>query len=161
MISKPFGRGFFNRRRLAPLLLAVSLGANIFLAGWWISLEASGDLLCPNLPQPRPAPEMISERIAAALPKADGELLRRTVAEQRDRMDEAHAAYLDTFARLRDIVAANLLDEAAMRSALSELRVRQQTERFLLGDAITDALVRMSPEGRKAFVDTRLGGSAR
>lgn len=150
-----------RRQRRQAFLLVASLCLNLFGVGWWLTVESTGTLLCPNAPQPHPAPQVVAERIAAALPKADGERLRRIVAERHDRMSQSHAAYMDAFTRLRNIVGSDPFDESAMRATLKDLRERHQEERQILGEAITDSLVEMSLEGRRAFVNTRMGGSAK
>ncbi len=145
-----------HRRRgtYTPLLLTLSFGLNLFLIGWGITQGLSK----PDGTKPDPAPEVVAETIARALPSADGNLLRQAMGDKRQDLQEARRNYLAAFEHLRDVIVTEPLDTDVLHDAVNQMRATRQTERVLFGDTIIDTLPRMSPQGRKAFVVTHMGG---
>jgi uncharacterized membrane protein len=145
-----------SRRRssTSSIVLALSLGLNLFFAGW----EITQNLAAPHYSRSDTAPEVVSEAIAGALPTADGNLLRRAVDDKRQPLEEARRRYLVALEHARQVISAEPLDEAALHDAVAQVRASRQAERVLFGDTIVSVIPRMSPQGRQAFVTTVMGG---
>lgn len=134
--------------------LALSLALNLFLLGW----AATEHFGASDYAKPDPAPEAVAGTIAADLPSADSDILRRALAEKRQVLDQARQRYLAAFDRLRQVIGADVLDQVAFNDALGEMRRSRQAERQIFGDMMADVITRMSPQGRQAFVKTHMGG---
>jgi uncharacterized membrane protein len=143
-----------RRNSARSILLAISIGVNLFLIGW----EVTQHLAAPTYAKPDPAPETVAEAIAGALPPADGELLRQAFSEKRQTLSEARRRYLLAVDHVRQVISAEPLDRPAFQEAIVELRASRQAERQIFGDTMQDVIPRLSPQGRRAFVATHMGG---
>ena len=141
-----------NRSRCRTLL-TLSLGLNLFLIGWVVTGSFPADCAKPD-----PAPETVAAEIAAALPQADRTLLLQAVAAQSPALLEARRSYLEAFNRLRAVIVTEPINPVDLRRAVADMRTTRQAERSLFGDTIVEALPKMSPQGRQAFVASHLGG---
>ncbi len=138
-----------------PLLLALSIGLNIFLAGWLIS----GALL-PH-PQtvtlPEPSPEVIIADVARALPPDDAALLRRNFTARRPAIDQARQTFLAALDRLAGTITRRPFDAAAFHQAADAMHAAHQTERTLFRATFSQTIPQMSDAGRAAFVSSHFG----
>ncbi len=143
-----------RRNGAGSIVLALSIGLNLFLIGW----EVTQHLGAPSYAKPDPAPETVAETIAGDLPPADGEVLRRAFGEKRQTLQEARRRYLVAVERVRQVLSTEPLDQEVFLAAIAELRTTRQAERKIFGDTMLDVIPRMSPQGRQAFVATHMGG---
>lgn len=143
-----------RRNGAGSILLALSIGLNLFLIGW----EVTQHLGAPTYAKPDPAPETVADTIADALPSADGDIVRRAFAEKRQSLQEARQRYLVAVERVRRVLSSEPLDREAFQEAITQLRATRQAERLIFGDTMRDVIPRMSPQGRQAFVATHMGG---
>lgn len=143
-----------RRNSAGSILLALSIGLNLFLIGW----EVTQHLSAPTYAKPDPAPETVAEAIASALPSADGDILRQAFAEKRQSLQDARQRYLVAVDRVRHVLSVEPFDQDAFREAITQLRTTRQAERLIFGDTMRDVIPRMSPQGRQAFVATHMGG---
>lgn len=143
-----------RRNSAGSILLALSIGLNLFLIGW----EVTQHLSAPTYAKPDPAPETVAEAIAGALPSADGDILRQAFAGKRQSLQEARQHYLAAVEHLRQILSAETLDREAFQETITQLRGTRQAERRIFGDIMLDVIPRLSPQGRRAFVATHMGG---
>jgi uncharacterized membrane protein len=145
---------FRRRRPVGAFLLLLSLGLNVFLLGW-----AATQYFAPSsCSKPDPAPEVVGESIAEALPAPDAALLRRALAEKQDALHQAREQYLAAVGRLRETLIADPFDSDAYQDAVTEVHASRQAERTLFGSTLAGVIPQMSHEGRKAFVASRLRG---
>lgn len=135
-------------------LLAVSLGLNLFFAGW----EVTQHFGPPPYAKPHPAPETVASAIADALPPADAGILRKAFAEKRLALQAARSEYLGEIAELRRIITAEPFDRDVFVQEMDRMRATRQSERLLFGDTMRDVIPQLSPQGRQAFVAAHMGG---
>ncbi|WP_158240569.1 periplasmic heavy metal sensor [Telmatospirillum siberiense] len=143
-----------RRNSVRSILLAVSLGLNLFLAGWEVTQHFGPS----PYSKPHPAPETVAEAIANSLPAGDADILRKAFVEKRPALQEAREEYLNELARLRSIITTEPFDRDAFDASMSRMRATRQTERLLFGDTMRDVIPRLSPQGRQAFVAAHMGG---
>jgi uncharacterized membrane protein len=143
-----------RRNSARSILLALSIGLNLFLIGW----EVTQHVGAPSYAKPDPAPETVAEAIAKALPAADSDVLRRAFAEERQTLQEARQRYLGAVEHARQVISTEPFDRDAFLAAITSLRATRQAERQIFGDTMQDIIPRMSPQGRRAFVATHMGG---
>jgi uncharacterized membrane protein len=93
-------------------------------------------------------PENAIGRLAARLPKADGELLWQTYREKETPILGAIAAAKAARARAFSVIAQPKLDAAALQAALKEAMDDGARARQLMAETLLEALQRMSPEAR-------------
>jgi hypothetical protein len=147
-------RSRHRRRATGPLILAISIGINLFLAGWAVTQY----LEPPAYSKPGVAPEVVAQAIVRALPAADGALLAGAFAEKREALDRARRNYLDALERLRQVILAERLDEAALQDRMRDVRQIRQTERQIFSDTMLEVIPKMSWQGRQDFVSSHMGG---
>lgn len=141
-------------KKRGSLPLALSLALNLFLVGWAVTQHFGES----QFAKPEPAPEVVAEAIAAALPAQDGDLVRRAFDAKRQQLQDARQRYLAAFDRLRRIISAETLDQRAFQDALVDLRAARQAERQIFGETMADVISHMSLQGRQTFVATHMGG---
>jgi hypothetical protein len=147
-------RSRYRRRAAGPLTLAVSLGINLFLAGWAVTQY----LEPPAYSKPGVAPEVVAQAIARSLPAADGALLAGAFAAKKDTLDRARHNYLEALERLRQVIRAEHLDETALQDRMRDVRQIRQTERQIFSDTMLEVIPKMSWQGRQDFVSSHMGG---
>jgi|GEM_PF-2337046 len=145
---------FRRRPRSGPLLLALSLGVNLFLVGWLATQSFS----TPKFDKFGVPPEKAAEAIAKTLPDSDGEILRHVISSRATQLNAARRDSQDAMKVLRETIVADPVDQTALRDAFDHMRATRQSERGLFADAIIDAIPQMSLEGRQAFIKTQMGG---
>ena len=88
------------------------------------------------------------QRLADALPPADGELLRDAVSRHRPEVREARRGYEAATQRVSTIAAATQLDEAALKEALAQLKASRIALLELRLRIFAEVVVTMSQAGR-------------
>lgn len=136
------------------ILLAISLGLNLFLAGW----EVTQHFAPAPYSKPPPAPETVADAIANSLPPNDAEILRKAFAEKRPALEAARQEYLGELANLRQVITADPFDPDVFVRAMDQMRATRQAERLLFSDTMRDVIPRLSAQGRRDFVATHMGG---
>lgn len=121
--------------------LPLSLALNVFL-GTVIVMHPR-----PHRPEP-PPPRQIAERIAAALPAADGAILLEVFAAHAEMIEHGHRQQHGTPERVRAALAAASFDPEAVRAAFDDHRAARQTMDDALAAIIIETASRISPEGR-------------
>ena len=143
----------FRRNKAASVLLALSLGLNLFLVGWL----ATQGLSPSHHDKFSVPPEKAAETIAKSLPAGDGEILRHVIEASAPQLNAAHRESQDAMRHLRETIVASPLDPVALRDAFEKMHMARQSERGLFGDAIILAIPQMTQEGRQAFIRNNLG----
>lgn len=143
-----------SRFRWMRLLLVVSLGLNLLVAGLLL-----GDALTGGGPGRGPRPvEMTLGPFARALDEGD----RRAILEDLRGHPDLRPLTREEFAAglqgIREVVQADPFESAAVLQALSEQSERINRSERAVQEALVEHLAAMSPEARKAFAD-RLGAA--
>jgi uncharacterized membrane protein len=128
-------------------LLLGSLALNLFFVGIAVAMFVR---------QPPPVDRSIStriERLAAALPDPDAEILRRNYQANRGAVDAARAAYENSRDSIRQALRREPFDAAAMRNAMTQTRTARQNFDQLLQNVIVAASGEMSQAGRSRLAD--------
>ncbi len=131
-------------------LLLGSLALNLFFIGIAIALAI------------RPAPPASMwdrdvfvrvERLAAALPPADGELLRGQMNANHDAIAKAQNDYHATRDTIRAALRQEPFDANAVQSAMAKTRAARQIYDQTLQGAVAAAAMQMSSAGRHVLAD--------
>jgi len=155
------GLSVSGRDRSSRWLLFVSLALNLFFIG------AGGALLMRGAEFGGAAETTIDrsvagriDRIAATLPREDGEKLRATYRANRVELDASNA----TYRRLQDLVRAALraqpFDVDALRTAMANMQQARQAYDRRLQDFFARFAAEISPAGRQKLADWRGGHPA-
>jgi uncharacterized membrane protein len=130
-----------------------SLGLNLFFIG----LVAA---LCVRLYVSPPAPAPIDrsasgriERMAAALPAADAQVIRAEYRAKAGPVDAAREEFEQSVEAIRQTFRAEPYDVEATRAAMAEARAAHRKFDVLLHDIIASAAAKMSASGRQNLAD--------
>ncbi len=140
----------FTERRSARWLLLGSLALNLFFIGIAIAMVIRG-------PAPPPSWDrnvfVRVDRIAATLPPADADILRGTINDTRQALDNAQNEYRASQDQIRTAMRAEPFQVDAMRAAMGRTRAARQGFDQIVQGAFADAAAKMSPAGRQALSD--------
>ena len=128
-------------------LLLGSLALNLFFIGIVVAMFVR---------QPTPVDRSIStriERLAAALPGPDADILRRNYQMNRSTVDGARATYENSRDAIRKALRNQPFDASAMREAMTQTRTARQNFDQLLQGVIVAAAGEMSQAGRNRLAD--------
>ncbi|MCF8477930.1 MAG: periplasmic heavy metal sensor [Pseudolabrys sp.] len=133
-------------------LLLGSLALNLFFIGIAIALAV-------RTPPPArtwdPNIFVRIERLAAALPPADGAILRGQTKANRDAIDQAQTKYHTNRDLIRESLRQEPFDAQAMRTAMANARAARQAYDQTIQSMFATAAIQMSPAGRRALADWR------
>ena len=93
------------------------------------------------------------ERLAAALPPADAEILRDRIKTNRETIERAQTKYRSAQNTIRQALRREPFDAEAMRAAMAETRTARQTYDQAIQGVYADAAAQMSSAGRNALAD--------
>ena len=139
-------------------LLLGSLALNLFFIGVAIALAVRGP--------PPPARTwdrdvfVRIERLTAALPPADGEILRNQTKANRDAIAQAQTQYHTNRDQIRVTLRQQPFDANTMRTAMANARAARQTYDQTIQGMFATAAIQMSPAGRRALADWRSSGKS-
>jgi uncharacterized membrane protein len=136
------------RHRVLRLLLPASLGLNLFLGAMLVASTFHRPPPGTGLPMP----ERLIERVAADLPDGDAARLRLTFAGRAARFAAVQADLRQANGQLREVVAREPLDMAAVRAAIAVVRDGRRRVGDLIEDAVLAALPELSPPARMRLV---------
>lgn len=128
-------------------LVFISLALNLFFVGLIASLWVRGPA-----PLDRSAPARI-ERLAAALPAADGEKLRTLYAARSAEILSQQTRYEKARNDIRAELRREPADGAALKQAMARTREARLAFDELLQNVIAQAAVEISPEGRQRLAN--------
>jgi len=144
--------------RRASLWITASLALNLFLAGLLI-----GGIASPGLPFARharpPAPVFSVEAVMLGLPEAERATVRRVIGAKSGEIRGAIRALRRAQGRAGDAVAADPLDQAALQSALEELRARNGDVQAVVHAMIEDLAGTLEPADRARLARAMFQGS--
>lgn len=145
-------------------LLLVSLALNLFFIGVGGALLLQGfgsDTFAPRAAYDRSVAGRI-ERIAAVLPPADADRLRKAYKERQSEIDGARAAYRDKQEAVRAALRAQPFNLETLKTAMAEMRAARQAFDLSIHGFFAQQASEMSEAGRQALADrsrTRPGAS--
>jgi uncharacterized membrane protein len=117
------------------LALLVSLGANFFLVGFWLSQ-----------PEPRGG-------FAEKVPEADRAVMKREFDSRRDQIEAGRAQLRQASQNVRSALQANPFDRAKLEAALAEMRRVNSEYRAATHQALAASAAQVSPEGRARMAE--------
>lgn len=125
-------------------VLPASLAFNVFLgAALFVHLRLD------RRHAPPPSPHHLVEDMTRDLPPADAQMLRQALADSLKQLDAARRAEETLPRQLQDILRREPFDKAAFREQLEQPLAARQT----LNQALSDAIERISPEGRHRLAE--------
>ncbi|HZT27103.1 MAG TPA: periplasmic heavy metal sensor [Pseudolabrys sp.] len=133
-------------------LLLGSLALNLFFIGIAVAMAVRAPA-----PPPKWDPDVFVrvERLAAALPRADGNVLRGAFAANHDRIAAAQEAYRNARAEIHDSLRHEPFNADEMRAAMTKTRAARQAFDQVIQGVFADAAVKLSSTGRHAVADWR------
>lgn len=94
-------------------------------------------------------PGLRLDAMVETLPAADGATLRAALDADMDKVTAAHAAYRAAQTTARVALQAEPFDQAALDSALADIRVKREFLQRVLQTVVSRAAAQMSPAGRE------------
>ena len=131
-----------------PLLrwaFLISLALNLFFIG----VSATHALRDQIDGQGHFKPGLRLDAMVETLPSADGAKLRAALDADMDRVSAAHVAYRAAQATARAALQAAPFDQAALDTALADIRAKREILQRVLHAIVTRAAAQMSPAGRE------------
>jgi uncharacterized membrane protein len=130
-------------------LLLGSLALNLFFVGAAIAMAIRA-----------PAPSYWDrnvfvrvERMTAALPPADADVVRGQISANHAAIDAAQSKYHQARQRIHDLLRQEPFDAAALRAAMADTRIARQNFDQVIQEVFATAAEKMSPAGRSALAD--------
>ena len=125
------------------LLLWVSLGLNLLLAGFWL-----GGLFHPPLP-----PFLVMQRIMDRMPEHGRAVLRDAFEEMKTRRAEERQAIDAARRKLSAAIAAPILDDATVEKAAAEMHQMLIQSILRDGEKMRGLLKQLTPEERRLLAE--------
>ena len=138
-------------------LLLGSLALNLFFVGVAVAVAVRA----PAPPRGGPNVFVRVERIAKTLPPADAAIVRKAMQSNHAAIDEAQTAYYAARHEIHQTLRQEPFKVADMRAAMAKMRAARQHFDEIIQGVFADAVVKMSPAGRRALADWRSGSSKR
>ncbi|HEX6981035.1 MAG TPA: periplasmic heavy metal sensor [Alphaproteobacteria bacterium] len=146
-----------------PVVLVASLGLNVFLAGIvggsWFSDEPSAVPAAAGAPNRGPGGDMpgrsLIRRMAATLPPEHRTAFEATMASHRPELEKAAAAVREARDMVRNALAQDPFDRAALDAAFTELRRRNDVLQATIQRAIAEAAADLPVDARKRLLAWR------
>jgi uncharacterized membrane protein len=130
-------------------LLLASLALNLFFLGVAIAMAV-------RAPVPSYWDRNVFvrvERMTAALPPKDAEVVRGQINANHAAIDAAQNKYHQARERIHDVLRQEPFDAAALRAAMADTRAARQNFDQTVQGVFASAAAQMSPPGRSALAD--------
>jgi Heavy-metal resistance len=137
---------------LLPLALMVSVGINLFVAGWLV-----GDRAGRFGPPPPPLGSMQSflDSLESKLSPEGAGIMDTMVRNLKDRSFQHFRRFEDLGLRMQRALAGEPFDRAGFLTAAHELSAEQAADRSDGAEQIADAIEKLSPEDRKRLLEMK------
>lgn len=132
-------------------LLAVSLGLNIFIAGWWVGAQLQRG---PQPQQPMVRVLSPSDFIAHRLSPQGYAAVQPLLQQLDDVMRRGFGDRAATFDELRQLASANPYDSGKVRALLATLPDKRTDSEATQWQLVADILDKLSPQDRAQFADS-------
>lgn len=139
--------------RQAAVVLLISMGLNLFLAGLVV-----GRVVMHPFPPPPPSPARFVDDLAAGLPASDGAILRQEFRAHAAELDQARARMDGARDDIGAALEAPTLDLPALQAALAHANEAKAGFEAILQGTMLEGVRQMSPEGRRGLVRMMPGG---
>ena len=137
------------KRGSSRWLLLGSLALNLFFIGIAIAMAVRG-------PPPRTWNRDVfvrMERLAEALPPADGDILRNQIKGNHDVIERTQTQYHTARDRIRETLRQVPFNANVMRTAMANTRAARQAYDQTIQSVFATAADKMSPAGRQALAN--------
>jgi Heavy-metal resistance len=137
---------------LLPLALVVSVGVNLFVAGWLV-----GDRAGRFGPPPPPPGSMrgFLDSLQSKLSPEGARIMDAMVRNFEDRSFQHFRRFEDLGERMQSALAGEPFDRAGFLAAAHELSAEQAADRSEGAEQIADAIEKLSPEDRKRLSEMK------
>jgi len=133
-----------------PLVLIVSIGANLFFAGWIL-----GDRSAFALREP-PPPGPFAAHVSAALSPQGAEIMRATFSKMRERFEANFDEIRAEHARKEKLLSADPFDRAAFLAEIKAERAERADDEAEANEIFSDGIAQLSLEDRRKLATLRL-----
>jgi len=135
---------------LSSLALVISVGINLFVAGWLVG-DRAGYRGPP--PQPRSMRPFLASLEATLSP--DGIRIMDTMVRGLQGRGQLFRRFEELGERMQKAVVGERFDRAAFLAAAQELSAEQSADRIAVAEEIANAMEKLSPEDRKRLSEMR------
>jgi hypothetical protein len=135
---------------LSSLALVISVGVNLFVAGWLVG-DRAGYRGPP--PQPRSMQPFLASLEGTLSP--DGISIMDTMVRGLQGRGQFFRRFEDLGERMQKAVVGERFDRAAFLAAAQELSAEQSADRIAVAEEIANAMEKLSPEDRKRLSEMR------
>jgi uncharacterized membrane protein len=135
--------GLLRRIRWRSVILVLSLAANLFFAGLFVTRHAFGPPRGPDSMLAR----LIGE-LGAHLSDPDRATLQRVFDAHQAEIKQRSAQAMQSRAGIRAAMVAEPFDPAALTAAVDEASARDQAMRRAIEHMLLEAATQVSPDGR-------------
>jgi len=137
---------------LLPLALIVSLGANLFVAGWLV-----GDRAARFGPPPPGSMQPFLDSLESRLSPAGARIMDSAVRSLQDRGIQHSRRFEELGERMEKALTGESFDRAGFLIAARELGAEQAADRGEVAEQIADAIEKLSPGDRLRLSEMRSG----
>lgn len=153
-----------RRRSWLLIALVASLGLNLFLGSWLAGRLLAGPPMFRQgaATAERGAPgRSVMDRMAASIPAEHRAAFEAVMDRHRDPIADAAAKSREARGQVRDAIAREPFDRAALDMAFETLRARNAALQSATQAAIAEAAAKLPPDARKQLADWRAHGRGR
>lgn len=144
--------------KILTLCLCLSLAGNFFLGGYM----AGNDITPPpasntqNAQSSQNQTDRVNRYLNNNMTNEDRQILRTQMQTVHSSIQESNQNLRRNMAEIKDILQAETLDEAALAESFENMRSHYNDAATATQDAFIEAIIEMSPEGRKALADSNV-----
>ena len=144
----------FAQIGLLPLALVISVGVNVFVAGWLVG-DRAGRFGPP--PPPPGSMQPFRDSLENTLSPEGARIMDAMVRNIEDLGFQHFRKFEDLGVRLQQTLVGDAFDRAGFLVAAHELSAEQASGRDHVAEQIADAIAKLSPEDRRRLSDMKPG----
>jgi uncharacterized membrane protein len=141
---------------LLPLTLIVSVGVNVFVAGWLLG-DRAGRFGPPPQPPPPRSLQPFLDSLEDRLSPEGVRIMDTMVRGFQDRGVRHFRRFEDLGERMQQALVGETFDRAGFLAAAGELSAEQIADRSEVAEQIAGAIDKLSPEDRKYLAEMKTG----
>jgi uncharacterized membrane protein len=139
---------------LLPLTLIVSVGVNVFVAGWLLG-DRAGRFGPPPQPPPPRSLQPFLDSLDDRLSPEGAKIMDTMVRGFQDRGPRHFHRFEDLGERMEQALVGETFDRAAFLAAVGALNAEQTADRSEVAEQIAGAIDKLSPEDRKRLAEMK------